>query len=145
MTKAKPVPAGFHTVTPYLAIHHARKVIDFLKAGLGGEELEVHAMPDGRIMNAIVRIRDSMVFIGEKPLSEEAWPGMLYLYVEDVDALFKRAVQAGGKVVMEPTDHFYGDRSGAVEDAAGNQWWIASRIEDVSSAELAARAAQAKR
>jgi len=70
---------------------------------------------------------------------------MLYMYVEDVDSVFQRAVKAGGKIVMEPVDHFYGDRSGAVEDPSGNQWWVATRKENVSAEELIKRASQMKR
>ena len=72
-------------------------------------------------------------------------PTMLYMYVEDVDAVYKKAMEAGGKSVMEPIDQFYGDRSGAVEDMAGNQWWIATRKENVSSEELMRRSAQRKK
>jgi uncharacterized glyoxalase superfamily protein PhnB len=140
--KFKPIPEGFHAVTPYLAVHHVRKTIDFLKAAFGAEEIAVHAMPDGRIMNAQIRIGDSMIFLGEKPLSEEPWPGMLYMYVTDVDAAFEAAVKAGGKVVMKPVDQFYGERSGAVEDPSGNQWWVATPIEALTDEELIRRAVE---
>jgi len=145
MPQTKPIPEGFHAVTPYLAVHHVRRTIDFLKAAFDAQEIEIHAMPDGRIMNAIIRIRDSMLFMGEKPLSEEPWPGMLYMYVEDADSVFKRAVDAGGKVVMPPTDQFYGERSGAVEDPSNNQWWISTRTENMSNEELIERAKKLKR
>lgn len=130
--KVKPVPEGYHTVTPYLAIHGAAKVIEFLKQAFDAIEIERHSMPDGTIMNAEVKIGDSMVMVGEKPKDQQGFPAMLYLYVEDVDTVFKKAVKAGAKVVREVADQSYGDRSGGVEDSAGNQWWIATRKENLS-------------
>ena len=138
--KTSSIPKGFNTVTPYLAVHRARQTIDFLKAAFAAHEIETHQLPDGRIMNAIVKIGDSMVFIGERPAEAKAWPGMLYMYVEDVDSTFRKAVDAGGKVIAEPADQFYGERSGAIEDPSGNQWWIAMHIEDLSNEELLSRA-----
>jgi PhnB protein len=143
--KVNPVPEGFHSVTPYLSIHHVRKTIEFLKGAFDASEVEVHAMPDGRIMNAIIKIGDSMIFMGEQTPDKEPWPGMLYMYVKDVDAAFKKASHAGGKVVCEPMDMFYGERSGAVEDPSGNQWWMSSQIEKMSNEELVKRAAENKR
>ncbi|MEO6081139.1 MAG: VOC family protein [Steroidobacteraceae bacterium] len=142
MIAVKPIPPGFGAVTPYLAIHHARKTIEFLKAAFNAEEVQTHTLPDGRILNAIIRIRDSMLFIGERPADAAPWPAMLYMYVEDVDAVFDKAVKAGAKVVMAPVDQFYGERSGAVEDPSGNQWWIAAQIEQLSENELVARATE---
>ena len=81
-----------------------------------------------------------MLMLGERSDNAAANPAMLYLYVEDCDSEYRRAVAAGGKSIMEPVDQFYGDRSGAVEDAAGNQWWIATHIEDMSDEELIERA-----
>ncbi len=143
--KVNPIPEGFHTVTPYLPVHHVKQTINFLKHAFDAKEVLVHSMPDGQIMNAEVKIGSSMVMLGEKPSDQKAWPAMLYMYVEDVDGVFKRAIKAGGKLVMEPVDHFYGDRSGAVEDPSGNQWWIASRKENISSEELEKRAAAMKK
>lgn len=143
--KVQPIPASFRAGTPYpyLAVHHVRETIDFLKAAFGAGELEVHAMPDGRIMNAILRVGETMIFLGEKGPSDKAWPAMLYQYVENVDAVFQRAVRAGGKVIREPQDLFYGERSGAIEDPSGNQWWLATRVEDLSPEEMMARAKKA--
>jgi PhnB protein len=140
----KPIPDGYHTVTPYLAIQGVPTVIDFLKGAFDAKEIERHSMPDGTVMNATVRVGSSMIMLGEKPKDQKAFPAMFYLYVENVDISFKRAVEAGGKVYMEVTDQFYGDRSGAVEDSAGNQWWIASRKENLSKEEMIKRAAQAR-
>ena len=138
--KANPIPEGYHTVTPYLAVHRVPETITFLKRAFDAVEIERHTMPDGRVMNATIRIGNSMVMMGERPADQKAWPAMLYLYVEDADALYQRAIQAGGKSIMEPVNQFYGDRSGAVEDPSGNQWWIATHVEDMSNEELIRRA-----
>lgn len=140
--KANPVPAGYHTITPYLAVHGVPETIDFLKKAFNAVEIDRHTLADGRVMNAAIRIGNSMVMMGERPADQEAWPAMLYMYVEDADALYQQAIEAGGKSIMEPTDQFYGDRSGAVEDPSGNQWWLATHIEDMSDEELLGRAAK---
>lgn len=141
----KPIPEGYHTVTPYLVVPGVAKLIDFLEQAFGAQEKERHARPDGAIMHAEVKIGDSIVMMGE-PMGEfKAIPAALYLYVEDVDAVYKRALEAGATSVMEPADQFYGDRNGGVKDPAGNLWWIATHIEDVSPEELARRAAALKR
>ena len=142
----KPVPDGYHTITPYFAVRDAAKQIDFLKKAFGAEVFEQMAMPDGTIMHAQVKVGDSIVMVGQaNDPSYKPFPAMLYMYVPDADAVFRKAVEAGGKVVLEPTDQFYGDRSGAVEDPSGNQWWIATHKEDMSSEELMRRASQRKR
>ena len=105
-------------------------------------------MPDGTIMNAELRIGDSMVMLGEAPpASSDVKPltSMLYLYVADADSVYQRAVKAGGKSIREPADQIYGDRVGAIEDAWGNQWWIATRKEDVPEDELKRRMSQFKK
>ena len=140
MKIVNPIPAGYHTITPYLAVHKVPETIEFLKQAFAAVEVERHTMPDGRIMNATLRIGDSMVMMGERPADQKAWPAMLYMYVADVDQLYRQAIAAGGKSIMEPVNQFYGDRSGAIEDPSGNQWWIASHIEDMSDAELLERA-----
>jgi uncharacterized glyoxalase superfamily protein PhnB len=96
-------------------------------------------------MNAELKIGDSIVMIGEVQLNFEEsklLKSMIYMYVADVDSVYKKAILANGKSILEPINHFYGDRSGAVEDPAGNQWWIATHIEDVSREEINKRAAQ---
>ena len=138
--KTEPIPRGYHTVTPYLAVHDVSRTIEFLKQAFAAEELDRHTLPDGSVMNAAIRIGNSMVMMGERPADQEAWPAMLYLYVEECDAVYRQAIEAGGKSIMEPVDQFYGDRSGAVEDPSGNQWWIATHIEDMSEEELMERA-----
>lgn len=136
-----PIPAGFHTVTPYLCVPGAGALIDFLGRALGAEELFRLARPDGAIMHAQVRIGDSVVMLGEPMEPRDARPAMFYLYVPDADALYARAIAAGAESVREPVTTFYGDRSGGVRDPAGNLWWIATHVEDISPEEVARRAA----
>lgn len=135
----KPIPDGYHAVTPYLTVENAAKLIDFLKQAFGAVETERVARPDGGIMHAEVRIGDSAVMLGE-PMGHSTSPAGLYLYVEDVDATYARALAAGATSLIAPTDQFYGDRSGSVTDPAGNTWWIATHIEDVPRDEMAKRA-----
>ncbi len=141
-----PVPEGFHTVTPYLLVDDCAKLIDFLVKALGAVERGRHAMPDGKIMHAQIKIGDSVLMMGDPPPGHAAAPSMLYLYTADPDALHARAVAAGAKVLAPMADQFYGDRSGAIEDPSGNKWWIAAQREAVSNEELMKRAkAQGKK
>ena len=138
---AKPVPDGYHAVTPYLTVRDAPKVIEFLQQAFGAKiSHEPIKRPDGTIMHAQVTVGDSPIMIGEESGMAKATTSSLYLYVPDVDSLYQRAVKAGGNTVMEPTDMFYGDRSGAVKDPSGNSWFIATHKEDVAPQELAKRA-----
>jgi PhnB protein len=143
--KVNPIPEGYHTITPYLAVHHVKQTISFLKQAFDAKEIQVHSLPNGQIMNAEIKVGNSMIMLGEKPAEQKVWTAMLYMYVEDIDDVFKKAIKAGGKLVMEPVDHFYGDRSGAIEDPSGNQWWIASRKEIVSAEELEKRMSAMKK
>ena len=141
----KHIPAGFHTVTPYLVVKGVAKVLDFVKHAFDAKESERHARPDGTVMHAQIQVGDSFVMLGEPHDGQPAFPASLYLYVPNVDEVYQRAVKAGGTSISEPTDMFYGDRHGGVKDPAGNQWWIATHIEDVSPEEMKRRmAAHAK-
>jgi uncharacterized glyoxalase superfamily protein PhnB len=135
----KPIPDGFHTVTPYLLVSDPARLIEFLKQAFGAEEVHRSARPDGHILHAQVRVGDSPVMMGGVSGEWKAMPSSLYLYVPDTDATYRRALQAGGTSVMEPADQFYGDRNAGVKDPLGNIWWIATHIEDVSEEELARR------
>jgi PhnB protein len=138
--KANPIPEGFHTVTPYLIVEGAEKIIGFMQTAFGAETThEPTRRPDGKIMHATVKIGDSLVMIADASEQVKAMPAMLYLYVPNVDASYQRALKAGGTSIMEPADQFYGDRSGGVMDAAGNSWFIGTHVEDVSPAELKKR------
>jgi PhnB protein len=138
---AKPIPEGYHAVTPYLTVKGAAKVIDFLKKAFGAKlTYEPVKRPDGAIMHADLKISDSHVMIADESEYAKATASTLYLYVPDVDAMYQQALKAGGESVMEPMDMFYGDRGSCVKDPAGNKWNIATHKEDVSAQELAKRA-----
>jgi uncharacterized glyoxalase superfamily protein PhnB len=139
----KPIPEGYHTVTPYLIVGGAAKLIDFMKAGLGAQERGRMAGPDGRIMHAEVAIGDSVIMLSDAGPENPPMTAMLHLYVEDADAVYRQALQAGATSIREPGDQFYGDRSAGVRDAFGNQWWLATHIEDVPPEEMEKRAAAA--
>jgi len=129
MTKdTNPVPEGFHTVTPYLVVPGVPKLIDFLKQSFDAQELQRHLRPDGTVQHAEVRIGDSIIMMGEPQPPQKPMPAMILLYVAEVDALYHRALKAGATSVREPADQPYGDRTGGVEDATGNQWWVARRL-----------------
>jgi len=136
----KPIPDGYHTLTPYLTVPGVSKLIDFLKQAFDAEEIERFGRPDGTVHHAEIRIGDSVVMMGEAGGEWTSKPGQLYLYVKDVDTTYRRAIQAGATSMGEPTDKFYGDRSGGVQDPSGNIWWIATHVEDVSKGELQKRA-----
>jgi len=135
--KVKPVPEGYHTVSSYIVVPGVAKLIDFAKQAFGATEVNVSKLPDGSVMHAEIKIGDSIIMMGAS--GDKTFLAMLHLYMEDVDAVYQRAIQAGGKSLREPTDQFYGDRSGAVEDAFGNQWWIATHLEDVTPEEMERR------
>lgn len=137
----QPIPEGYHTVTPYLIVDDADGLIRFVEKAFDAESLGRWADGEGRVMHAEVRIGDSRVMLGSASEEWGAKPAMLHLYVEDVDATFRQAVAAGGRPLREPEDMFYGDRSGGVTDPYGNQWWISTRVEDVSDEEIARRQA----
>jgi uncharacterized glyoxalase superfamily protein PhnB len=141
----KPIPDGYHTITPYLVIPGAAAVIEFLKRAFHAQEKHRMSEPGGRIMHAELRIGDSVLMLGEPPANQPAVTGMLYMYVTDVDATYQRALDAGGRTIRPPHDEFYGDRTAAVVDGAGNQWWIATHVKDVSEEELKQHAAAAKK
>jgi PhnB protein len=141
MKKVKSVPEGLHTVTPYLIVDGADKFIDFTKNAFGAELTFIHRSPeDDSVTHATIKIGDSVIMIGDTMEGMSAVSGMLYLYVDDADALFNRAVKAKGKVERELRDEFYGDRAGAIKDQWGNTWWIATHVEDVGKEELEKRA-----
>lgn len=137
----KAQPDGYHAITPYLVVSDAARLIAFLTEAFGGRETERLDAPNGRIAHAEMRIGDSVVMLGEARDGHKARPCMLYLYVDDADAVWQRAVDAGATPGESPQDQFYGDRSGNVIDPCGNEWWIATRIEDVPPDELRQRAA----
>ena len=146
-TKAKAVPEGFHTITPYLVIRDAAKAVEFYKRAFGAEVRGIHYTPDGKIMNADLKIGDSIVLMSEefpdmKVLSPQSLGGSsvtIHIYAENVDAKFKQAVSAGATVVMPVMDMFWGDRYGQLADPFGHRWSIATHVEDLTSDEIQKR------
>lgn len=136
---AKPIPEGFHTVTPYLVAQDAGKLLDFIQQAFDGTVTERMEGPDGAIGHAEVRVGDSVVMLGQASSRSKPTTAAIYLYVQDTDAAYKRALQSGATSVMEPADQFYGDRNGGIQDPAGNTWWIATHVEDVAPEELKKR------
>ncbi len=136
----KPIPDGRPRITPYLAVHGVPKLIDFLKQVFAAEVTHRTTMPGGR-EHAEVRIGEALVMMGEPGGDWKPMPGSIYIYVSDADSTYKRALEAGATSLMEPADQYHGDRYGGVQDPFGNQWWIATHIEDVSPEEIARREA----
>lgn len=135
----QPIPEGYHTVTPFLLTNNATDLIEFIKKAFDGEIDYMMKSDDGKVRHSTVRIGDSLVMISDGTDQYESRPGMLHLYVEDVDAVYEQAIRAGATSLREPADQFYGDRSAGVEDDWGNQWWLATHIEDVSDKEMKKR------
>jgi PhnB protein len=135
----RPVPEGYHTVTPYLIVEDADKLLEFVERAFGARMHHVMRNPDGEIMHADFVIGDSHIMTGQAGGPWKPLQSSIYLYVPDCDRLYQQAIQAGAKSLAEPATQFYGDRHGGVIDAFGNQWWIATHVEDVSEEELARR------
>jgi PhnB protein len=148
MKAKQPVPAGFHTLTPHLTVKGAKDAIDFYGKAFGAKEIRRHAMGD-TIAHAQLQIGSSMLMLMDEfpehgPFGPEGETGtVLHLYVPDVDASFKRAVEAGARVVMPVEDMFWGDRYGIVQDPFGHRWSIASNREELTPEEVMERAAKA--
>lgn len=143
-----PVPDGYHSITPYLCVNGAARAIEFYRDAFGAEEVFRIPMPDGSIGHAEIRIGDTRISLADDNpdgglLSPQgSSPVGLLLYVEDVDALFRRAITAGATVMQPLADQFYGDRMGTLEDPFGHVWFVATHIEDVPEDELEKRAAE---
>jgi PhnB protein len=136
----KPIPDGYHTVTPYMVVSGVARLIDFLKRAFDAKELHATKDSSGTIRHAEIQIGDSRVMLGEANEQWKAMPSAIYLYVSDADAAYRGALAAGATSIMEPADQFYGDRHGGVTDPTGNMWWIATHIEDMPPAEMERRA-----
>jgi PhnB protein len=135
-----PIPAGFHTVTPYLAVPDAEALIDFVVKVFDAKEREVIRQPDGRIRHAEVQIGDSIIMLGSTSSTFGTATATLYVYVDDADARYQKALDAGATSISEPADQFYGDRHAGVKDPNDITWWVATHFEDVPPEELARRA-----
>jgi PhnB protein len=149
MANVKPIPDGYHSVTPYLCIDGAAKALDFYKKVFGATEVLKMQEPGGKVGHAELQIGDSRIMLADEypdmgfrsPRAIGGSPVSIHLYVEDADAVFNRAVAAGAKSLRPMKDQFYGDRSGSVEDPFGHWWHIATHTEDLSEEEIGRRAA----
>ena len=143
----KPIPKGYHTVTPYLIVRDAAGALEFYKKALGAAEIMRFPGPDGKVVHAEFKIGDSIVMLGEEmpqmgyrgPQGLGGSPVGLMIYVENVDQAFNKAIGAGGKVQKQVADQFYGDRSGTLIDPYGHMWTLATHKEDVAPEEMKKR------
>lgn len=148
-SEVKAKPEGYHTATPYLTIKGAADALEFYKRAFGATEVMRMTTPDGRIGHAEIRIGDSPIMLSDEfpdmdarsPQMIGGSPVMIHLYVDDADALVKRAVDAGATLQRPVEDQFYGDRAGKLADPFGHIWWIATHVEDVPPQEIERRAA----
>jgi PhnB protein len=138
MAKPQPVPDGYRTVTPWVVTNDTRRLLEFIKQAFDAEELGRVEVEGGAIGHAEARIGDSIIMMFDSPFPV-ATPGLLRLYVEDGDAVFRRAVAAGATVVTRLTELAWGDRVGRVRDPLGNLWWIQERVAEPSPEEAARR------
>lgn len=153
MAKAKPIPDGYHNVTPYLIIKGAAAAIDFYKKAFGAVEIMRMPQPDGRIGHAELKFGDSHVMLADEfpemrvagPRTLGNSPVGLLLYVDDVDKTVDGAVALGAKIEKPVADQFYGDRTGTIEDPFGHKWTVAVHLEDVSPEEMQRRMAAMQR
>lgn len=150
-SNVKPIPEGYHSVTPYLIVKGAAKAIEFYKQAFGATERIRMAQPDGRVGHAEIQIGDSRIMLADEfpernivgPETLGNTPAMIHLYVEDVDAVAKQALATGAKEIRPVQDQFYGDRSGMFADPFGHKWNISTHKEDLSAEEIGKRAAAA--
>jgi PhnB protein len=146
--KAKAVPDGAHTITAHIAVNDAVKAIEFYQQAFGAEPLFVHKMPNGKVMHASIKIGNSVLMLADEipargfpaPTTLGGTTVFLNIQVEDVDALWKRAVAAGAKVTFPLANQFWGDRYGQVVDPFGHKWALLSHVEDVAPEEMERRA-----
>jgi len=145
MSNVNYIPAGYHSVTPSLVVRDGKAALEFYKKAFGAQELSAMYGPDGKtLMHAEIKIGDSIVMLGgespemgaNSPQALNGSPVSLYLYVDNCDAWFKRAVDAGARPTMPPADMFWGDRHAKVTDPSGHNWGILTHQEDVSPAEM---------
>ena len=135
----KPIPKGYHTVTPFLIVNGAASLLEFITKAFGGKISFIMKGDDGKVSHATIKVGDSIIMVSDASERFQATSSMLHLYVEDVDSVYQSALDARGISLREPTDEFYGDRSAGVMDAWENQWWIATHTEDLSDEEMQAR------
>jgi uncharacterized glyoxalase superfamily protein PhnB len=139
ISEVKTVTEGYRSVNPFLIVEGAPKLIQFLKQTFDAKVEESVNGPDGRIAHAELTVGDSIIMMSDATPKYGATASHLYVYLENVDLTFKRALEAGARSVQEPADQFYGDRTAGVKDSTGNYWWLAQHVEDVPPEELERR------
>ena len=140
----KPVPEGYHTITPHLIVRDAARAIEFYKQAFGAKDRGVMKGPDGKVMHAELQIGDSIVMLADEmpefgsrsPQSIGGSPAGLHIYTDNVDAAFDRAVKAGAQVEMPVMEQFWGDRYGKLKDPFGHSWSVATHVKDLSVEEM---------
>ena len=148
--KVKPIPNGYHSITPYLIVKGGAAAIEFYKKAFGAVEVMRIPGPDGKLGHAEIRIGDSVVMLADEhpemgarsPQTIGGTPVSILLYVEDVDAVFRQALAAGAKIQRPIEDKFYGDRMGSLDDPFGHVWHIATHTKDVTPEEMKKAAAE---
>ena len=145
MAMATAPPPGYRSVQPYLIVNGAAALLEFLKKSFGASERMRLMQPNGSVGHAEVTIGDSVIMLADAGPQNPARPAAVLVYVEDVDATYKKALEAGGSSERAPEDMFYGDRASSVRDRFGNAWFIHAHVEDVSPDEMQKRAAAAMR
>ena len=146
-SQVKPIPQGFHSVTPYLTLNDASRAIEYYKRAFGAKEVMRMAGPDGKIGHAELQIGDSRIMLADEmpgggarsPQSLGGCTGGIFLYVDNVDTVYNQAISAGGQAEAPPTDMFWGDRYGRLKDPFGHSWSLATHKEDVAPAEMQKR------
>jgi len=138
----KAIHEGYHTVTPFLSVNGAARLIDFMKKAFEATEVYRVPAPDGGVMHAEMKIGDSILMLGEATKDCSPMPVSFYVYVRDAEATYRKALKAGGESLEGPADRFWGDRVASIKDFAGNKWMIATHVEDVNADELKRRAQQ---
>ncbi len=133
---------AYHTVTPYLKLPNCARLVEFLKIAFGATEQGRLTKPDGTLLHSEVMIGDTRIMVHELPSPGKRKPCTLYLRVDDVDAVYTRALGAGATSIFEPADMYYGARVACVSDVAENEWWIAQQVEELSLDEIQTRAAE---
>lgn len=151
-TNTRPIPEGYHSLTPHLVVENAGEAIDFYKKAFGAKERARMESPDGNaVMHAELQIGDSVIMLNDEfpdhgirsPRAYDGSPVSIHLYVENVDTVFRQAIEAGAKEVFPLQDQFWGDRFGKLVDPYGHHWSLATHIEDVEPEEMAKRAEEA--
>ena len=139
--QVSPIPEGFRSITPYLHVEGLQNLMGFLTHAFGAKQISISKAANGSIANACMQIGNSYIEMSEVQQGFQPMPCAIHLFVEDADAVYKKAVEVGALSVMEPVTQFYGDREAFVIDPSGNHWYIATRVENIPESEMQQRMA----